>query len=166
MVSLLVSVYYNVIIAWAIFYMFSSFSSPLPWATCNKPWNSPREFFGEFTCQLMRCENTKTLSGQIGTGKSLRKTHMFNDIAVTEQLSQCEHGPTRVLSLLHFYFLECHRWGEETLGHLTSLNGAHSNVTTNSTADNSQRYALAIPSLNSTLGHSITSKSSSDEYFQ
>ena len=52
MVSLLVSVYYNVIIAWAIFYMFSSFSSPLPWATCMKPWNSPREFFSQFTFEL------------------------------------------------------------------------------------------------------------------
>ena len=41
MVSLLVSIYYNVIIAWAIFYLFASFKSQLPWASCDQAWNSP-----------------------------------------------------------------------------------------------------------------------------
>ncbi|XP_039545247.1 solute carrier family 6 member 22, tandem duplicate 1 isoform X1 [Pimephales promelas] len=34
------SVYYIVILAWAFFYLFSSFSSELPWATCKNWWNS------------------------------------------------------------------------------------------------------------------------------
>ncbi|XP_041365129.1 sodium- and chloride-dependent glycine transporter 1-like [Gigantopelta aegis] len=37
-VSALVSLYYTVIIAWAILYMFTSFTSELPWQRCHKPW--------------------------------------------------------------------------------------------------------------------------------
>ena len=36
-VSALVACYYNMIIAWAFFYLFSSFTSSLPWETCDDP---------------------------------------------------------------------------------------------------------------------------------
>ncbi|XP_071126687.1 sodium-dependent proline transporter-like [Mytilus edulis] len=41
--SVLVSIYYNVIIAYSLFYMlvtFVSFDGDVPWATCNNPWNT------------------------------------------------------------------------------------------------------------------------------
>ncbi|ROK87107.1 Sodium-dependent dopamine transporter [Anabarilius grahami] len=41
LISLYVGFYYNVIIAWALFYLFSSFTSELPWINCNNTWNSP-----------------------------------------------------------------------------------------------------------------------------
>lgn len=33
-VSFLVSLYYNTIIAWVMWYFFNSFQEPLPWSTC------------------------------------------------------------------------------------------------------------------------------------
>ncbi|XP_026786519.3 sodium- and chloride-dependent GABA transporter 2-like [Pangasianodon hypophthalmus] len=34
------SIYYLIIMAWAFFYLFSSFSTELPWATCSNAWNT------------------------------------------------------------------------------------------------------------------------------
>ena len=43
--SIMVSIYYNMIIAWATFYMFASFTSELPWTHCDNPdWNTKCEF--------------------------------------------------------------------------------------------------------------------------
>uniref|UniRef100_H0VYU0 Solute carrier family 6 member 14 n=1 Tax=Cavia porcellus TaxID=10141 RepID=H0VYU0_CAVPO len=38
LISIFVAIYYNVIIAYSIFYLFASFQSPLPWKTCSPPW--------------------------------------------------------------------------------------------------------------------------------
>ncbi|XP_055364723.1 sodium- and chloride-dependent neutral and basic amino acid transporter B(0+) isoform X2 [Betta splendens] len=35
MVTLIVSIYYNVILAYSLYYMFASFQSPLPWSSCS-----------------------------------------------------------------------------------------------------------------------------------
>jgi len=39
-VSGILAPYYNLIIAWSLVYLFSSFTSELPWASCNNYWNS------------------------------------------------------------------------------------------------------------------------------
>lgn len=39
-VSGLVCVYYNVIVAWTIYYLFMSFRAVLPWSTCGNWWNT------------------------------------------------------------------------------------------------------------------------------
>ncbi|XP_064126633.1 sodium-dependent dopamine transporter isoform X1 [Loxodonta africana] len=41
LISLYVGFFYNVIIAWALHYFFSSFTMELPWIHCNNTWNSP-----------------------------------------------------------------------------------------------------------------------------
>lgn len=38
MVSFLVGVYYNVIIAWVLFYLFASFRADIPWRHCDPAW--------------------------------------------------------------------------------------------------------------------------------
>ncbi|UJR35040.1 hypothetical protein I4U23_027816 [Adineta vaga] len=40
--SFLVSIYYNVIIAWCLFYFFASFRRKLQWSDCGNWWNTPR----------------------------------------------------------------------------------------------------------------------------
>jgi len=40
-ISAVVCVYYNVIIAWTVYYFVLSFSWELPWSTCNNNWNTP-----------------------------------------------------------------------------------------------------------------------------
>lgn len=40
LVSTLVSIYYNMVIAWAFFYTFASFASDVPWKTCQNEWNT------------------------------------------------------------------------------------------------------------------------------
>lgn len=39
-ISFLVSVYYNTIIAWVLYYLFESFRGDVPWRDCNNEWNS------------------------------------------------------------------------------------------------------------------------------
>ncbi|MBN3308362.1 INE protein, partial [Amia calva] len=40
-ISFIMCTYYNIIITWALYYLFSSFQSPLPWGNCNNTWNTP-----------------------------------------------------------------------------------------------------------------------------
>ena len=35
------NIYYIVILGWALFYMFASFQSELPWSRCGNDWNTP-----------------------------------------------------------------------------------------------------------------------------
>ena len=39
-VSSLVALYYNMIIAWTCFYMFASFTTELPWERCHLEWST------------------------------------------------------------------------------------------------------------------------------
>ena len=41
MIVFLLNCEYNIILSWAFYYIFSSFSAVLPWATCDNEWNTP-----------------------------------------------------------------------------------------------------------------------------
>jgi len=40
LIDIYMGMYYNTIIGWAVYYLFASFDSELPWMTCNNPWNT------------------------------------------------------------------------------------------------------------------------------
>jgi len=54
--SLYIGTYYNIILSWAFFYIFSSFTSSLPWASCENPWNSE-------ACRRFDSKNCTSLGG-------------------------------------------------------------------------------------------------------
>ena len=39
-ISFIISIYYNMILAWTIFYVYSSLTSSLPWDGCDNWWNT------------------------------------------------------------------------------------------------------------------------------
>lgn len=46
------NVYYIIILSWALFYLFSSFTSELPWTACTHSWNTGTCRVGPGTGQL------------------------------------------------------------------------------------------------------------------
>ncbi|XP_063596316.1 sodium- and chloride-dependent glycine transporter 1-like isoform X2 [Penaeus indicus] len=46
MISFYIGCYYNVVLSWTIYYIYSSFTHTLPWTSCNDEWRS--EFCKEF----------------------------------------------------------------------------------------------------------------------
>ena len=41
LIAFYVAFYYNVIIAWSMYFLFASLTSQLPWTTCDNDWNTP-----------------------------------------------------------------------------------------------------------------------------
>ena len=37
----IVSIYYNVVLTWGLYFLFKSFTPVLPWTGCNNWWNTP-----------------------------------------------------------------------------------------------------------------------------
>ncbi|XP_060590649.1 sodium- and chloride-dependent glycine transporter 1-like [Ruditapes philippinarum] len=88
----LTSLYYNMIIAWCMFYFFVSFQHPLPWSNCDNDWNTA-------DCRLklpsVNCEGSvKYLNGTCydNTGEflGLWNTTLFTETTGRKRISPSE----------------------------------------------------------------------------
>jgi len=57
-VSFLCCVYYNVIIAWCLYYMYESFDSEVPWKYCGNSWNTDKCHRGRAPVFLRNATNS------------------------------------------------------------------------------------------------------------
>lgn len=75
-ISVLIAIYYNVIICYTLFYLFASFVSVLPWGSCTNPWNTPE-------CK----DKTKLLLGKFGYTCTRQIVHSFIHSFSEDELS-------------------------------------------------------------------------------
>ncbi|XP_069793267.1 sodium- and chloride-dependent taurine transporter-like isoform X2 [Narcine bancroftii] len=54
-ISILIEVYFTVILAWIIYYLFMSFQSELPWASCGHSWNTDHCIEDHLRKNLSQC---------------------------------------------------------------------------------------------------------------
>ncbi|XP_078602717.1 sodium- and chloride-dependent glycine transporter 1-like isoform X1 [Branchiostoma floridae x Branchiostoma japonicum] len=69
-ISMMVGIYYNVVIAYTLYYLFASFTATLPWLTCNNPWNTDA------------CIQDRSVLGANTTNSSLTNSSLINGTAV------------------------------------------------------------------------------------
>ncbi|XP_052869003.1 sodium- and chloride-dependent GABA transporter ine [Anopheles cruzii] len=75
-VSFLMSTYYSVIIAYAIYYFFTSFRPDLPWTDCSHRWNTPDCWVPEgMKHNLTRPEMSRTPTEEFFENKVLQISH-------------------------------------------------------------------------------------------
>nr|XP_021542770.1 sodium-dependent dopamine transporter [Neomonachus schauinslandi] len=86
LISLYVGFFYNVIIAWALHYLFSSFTVELPWVHCNNTWNSPN-------CSEARTSNSSSSSDH--TFRTTPATEYFEIRTRAEEPSRNDPEPGR-----------------------------------------------------------------------
>ncbi|XP_055856388.1 sodium-dependent serotonin transporter [Episyrphus balteatus] len=55
LIDIYMGMYYNTIIGWAVYYLFASFTSKLPWTSCENPWNTA-------SCMPVTSENFTNLA--------------------------------------------------------------------------------------------------------
>jgi len=75
------STYYVVIIAWALYFLFSSFASEVPWKGCNNSWNTGECWDGTKNISLIP-NNSKTPSEEFFKRKLLDQSDSMEDFGL------------------------------------------------------------------------------------
>lgn len=61
-ISFFLTTYYIVIIAWAMYFIFSSFANDIPWRNCNNTWNTIDCWDGDSNQTVKVSNNSRTPS--------------------------------------------------------------------------------------------------------
>ncbi|VEL33843.1 unnamed protein product [Protopolystoma xenopodis] len=93
--------YYNVIIAWILFYLFASLTNQLPWTHCNEWWNTPQcHLTGGNSSGANTSEQTISLSAR---GQSARLLNHTKNNGSLDNLTAMERGDWLVDPVSEFW---------------------------------------------------------------
>ncbi|KAK7082302.1 hypothetical protein SK128_004895 [Halocaridina rubra] len=88
--SFLLGTYYNVIIAWAIYYLFESFTSELPWSNCDPAW-------------AINCFDAWGTNTTVPNGTKSATEEFFDIVVLQKSPSMSEMGSFRLELLLALF---------------------------------------------------------------
>ncbi|XP_067049177.1 sodium- and chloride-dependent GABA transporter 2-like isoform X1 [Acropora muricata] len=91
MVSFLVCVYYNIVIAWCLYYLFLSMAKDVPWKSCGNWWNTPKCLSGPIppitnNCTALSSNTSNTLVN--GTNALVNATASLVNSSISNCTSQ------------------------------------------------------------------------------
>jgi solute carrier family 6 GABA transporter-like protein 6/8/11/12/13 len=81
-ISFFLSTYYVVIIAWALYFLFASFASEVPWSSCNNTWNTQDCWDGTLNSTLKITNDSKTPSEEFFRNKILNESKSIEDFGM------------------------------------------------------------------------------------
>ncbi|CAH1979962.1 unnamed protein product [Acanthoscelides obtectus] len=90
LVAFYVSFYYNVILAWALYFLGSSVSAELPWMHCNNTWNTEK-CWESIPINDTNKSHTKNLNDSSRTSKHTPASEFFNRAVLEMQASNGLH---------------------------------------------------------------------------
>merc|ERR1712223_367161 len=110
MASCFVGLYYNMIIAWTIYYLFASFTSQLPWDTCDNEFNTQHCFnIGAYqACKALRINETNPIPDAI----------YLNGTCITEKV-----GLDEVQNNITYFYGGCTKENDDTEYVFIDVNG-------------------------------------------
>ncbi|XP_023718756.1 sodium- and chloride-dependent GABA transporter ine isoform X4 [Cryptotermes secundus] len=88
-ISFIMSTYYNVIIAYAIYYFFTAFKSDAPWSSCSNRWNT-QKCWTTRALNLTKPLESRTPSEEFYDGKVLQVSEGIDNLGVIRwELAAC-----------------------------------------------------------------------------